>query len=45
MRLLFALMTSLLLAACGQVTSPSGESGTTVTPYGVIDAGVTRTNR
>lgn len=45
MRLLFALITSLLLAACGHVTSPSGESGTTVTPYGVIDAGVTRTNR
>ncbi|MDB5765230.1 MAG: hypothetical protein JWQ61_44 [Collimonas fungivorans] len=45
MRLLFPLITSLLLAACGHVTSPSGESGTTITPYGVIDTGVTRTNR
>lgn len=45
MHLLFALITSLLLAACGHVTSPSGESGTTITPYGVIDTGVTRTNR
>ncbi|WP_176992923.1 hypothetical protein [Collimonas sp. OK242] len=46
MRLFFPLIASLLLAACGHVTSPGGESGTTITPYGVIDTGVTRsTNR
>lgn len=46
MRLFFPLIATVLLAACGHVTSPTGESGTTITPYGVIDTGVTRsTNR
>ncbi|WP_211464786.1 hypothetical protein [Collimonas silvisoli] len=46
MRLFFLLTVSILLAACGHVSSPAGNSGSSITPYGVIDTGVTRsTNR
>ncbi|AIY39204.1 hypothetical protein LT85_0044 [Collimonas arenae] len=55
MRLFFFVMTSFLLVACGHIapngdssssgsTSSSGNiSGSSITPYGVIDTGVTRT--
>jgi hypothetical protein len=49
MRLFFLAVASFLVVACGHVT-PSGDSGnngnisgSSVTPYGVIDTGVTRT--
>jgi len=49
MRPFFFIIASFLLAACGHVapnsdTSNSGNiNGSSVTPYGVIDTGVTRT--
>jgi hypothetical protein len=46
MRLFLALIASILLAACDHVSSAGGDSGSSITPYGVIDSGVTRsTNR
>lgn len=48
MRRFFFIIASFLLVACGHV-APNGDSGngnisgSSVTPYGVIDTGVTRT--
>jgi hypothetical protein len=50
MRRFFFIIASFLLVACGHV-APSGDngngngniSGSSITPYGVIDTGVTRT--
>ncbi|WP_156477017.1 hypothetical protein [Collimonas arenae] len=44
MRLFFAVMATLLIAACGHAPSNGDAiSGSSITPYGVIDTGVTRT--
>ena len=44
MRLTLAFIATLLIAACGHV-SPNSDAinGSSITPYGVIDAGVQRT--
>ncbi|MEO6918132.1 MAG: hypothetical protein ABI171_03695 [Collimonas sp.] len=49
MRLFFFVIASFLLVACGHIASNSDSgnsgniSGSSITPYGVIDTGVTRT--
>jgi hypothetical protein len=44
MRLFFAFMATIFIAACGHTPSNGDAiSGSSITPYGVIDTGITRT--